>query len=162
MRIHFCVPLRDTQEQPNGIAISLCSTFLSGSCGIVRHQNEYYVFDTPGVLDELKIQGGPGCRLRVFAVGGGGGGDGHCGGGSGFTEFKTSFNISDDNSTYTLQVTVGDNGHASTATLDGDETQIFARHGYNGDSTGRFGGDGYSGGILGFFRLIRQKLYYSL
>ena len=124
------------------------------------HQNKYYVFDTPGVLEELKIQGGPGCQLRVFAVGGGGGADGHCGGGSGFTDFKTSFNISDENSTYTLRVTVGDghynryyNGHASTASLDGDETQIFARQGYNGDSNGQFGGDGYSGGILGFFRI---------
>ena len=98
----------------------------------------------PGAHSVL-VQGSGRCKLRMLAIGGGGHGNGHCGGGSGYLQYKT-MSLED---IVIIDAMVGAGNQASTAMFNLDpNTTVTAESGYEalyGDHHND-GGDGYSGG----------------
>ena len=91
------------------------------------------------------VMGSGRCTLRMLAIGGGGHGNGHSGGGSGYLQYKT-LSLED---IVIIDAWVGAGHEASTVMFNLDpDTNVTAERGYEalyGDHHND-GGDGYSGG----------------
>ena len=116
-----------------------CSILLANG---ERHQ--YYQVESNEDELHLIIQGGPGCHMKVLAVGGGGGHGGYdSGSGSGYLQYVTSSIPWASR----VNLTAGEWGNPSLITIDGVTTIAYMGQNCYQDSFGiSRGGNGFSGG----------------